>query len=412
MAKTTTRLEPGEHSIDRNTVYCNDSGKFLLDWHVRDHSGRLHKRRTQGDSKGEVRRRAKATAKVLLTSGNTAWKPTAKMVDYIDQVAKPLIADAPDERLREQTRRRYLIVLQWIRDEMKGLSIADATRFRTQEQALQAISAARGRETGRQARNVLGKYVNQQLVRDGLIPASPLVGMSIDLGTHKASNKPAGGVALTKDEYVRTVDALLAIDPAEGVSAGRGRYTLAQKIAKVANTVDALLIGAATGLRIGEVITLTWDRVLFTDDDVRIVITPAVSKTKKGRTAPVLDDRVADHIRARHAASGGAGYVVGAPADPLTMWDRDNAQKAARKLFNRLSDELGIKTLRTHSTHMWRATINTLLSGVVPEVQRAAFLGHDEAVNRASYTDTTDVSGMVAAFRTTLGTTTSGDETT
>lgn len=412
MAKTTTRLAPGEHSIDRNTVYTNAAGKYLLDWHVRDHSGRLHKRRTQGDSKGEVRRRAKATAKVLLTSGNTAWKPTAKMVDYIDQVAKPLIADAPDERLREQTRRRYLIVLQWIRDEMKGLSIADATRFRTQEQALQAISASRGRETGRQARNVLGKYVNQQLVRDGLIPASPLVGMSIDLGSHKASNKAAGGVALTRDEYTRTVDALLAIDAADGITAGRGRYTVTQKVAKVANTTDVLLIGAATGLRISEILSMTWENVTITDEAVMVTVTPEASKTHRGRTVPVMDDRVADRIRARHAASGGAGYVVGAPADHLVMWDRDNAQKATRAQLKAIGESLGIETLTTHGSHVWRATLNTLLVGVVPDAQRAAYFGHDVAVNRAAYTDTTDVSGMTAALQTTLRTTTIDSETT
>lgn len=397
-------LEPGEHTIMTNEPYEMASGATALDWSIRTHDGRLLRKRTQapaGTSKGEIRRRAKAkAAELLLTSGNSAWKPRQKMTKYIDEVARPLI-ERSDGRLREQTRRRYLIVLQWIRDEMRGLSIADATRFRAQEQALQSISASRGRETGRQARNVLGKYVNQQLVRDGLLTANPLVGMSIDLGTAKKSNKAAGGVALTRDEYARTVNALLAIDAADGITAGRGRYTVTQRVAKIANTVDVLLIGAATGLRISEILSMTWDNVTIADDAVMLTVTPEVSKTHRGRTVPVLDDRVADRVRARHTASGAAGYVVGAPTDAGVMWDRDNAQKAVRAQMRSLGEALGIDTLTTHGSHVWRATLNTRLVGSVPDVQRAAFFGHDTTVNRAAYTDTTDVSGMIAAFRTT-----------
>ena len=404
MAKTTTRLGPGEHSIDRNTPYTNASGKWLLDWHVRTHEGRLLKRRSQADNKGEVRRRAKATAKVLLTSGNASWKPTQPMTKYIDQVARPLIEQAPDERLRLQTRRRYLIVLQWIRDELDGLSIGDASKFRVQEQALQHISLLRGRETGRQARNVLGKYINQQLVRDNLIPANPLVGMSIDLGRTKTTAKGKGGVALTRDEYRRTVDALLSIDPADGITAGRGRFSVAERTQKVANTVDVLLVGAATGLRISEILTLTWDYVIIDGSDVKITVTEQASKTRRARTVPVLDPRVAQRIIAR--AADDTTYVIGSPADQDKQWDRDNAQKAAKAMLSRLGDDLDIDTLRTHSTHLWRATLNTMLVGVVPDAQRAAYFGHDTSINRAAYTDTTDVSGMTSAFAGVLKTTT------
>jgi hypothetical protein len=48
---------------------------------------------------------------------------------------------------------------------------------------------------------------------------------------------------------------------------------------------------------------------------------------------------------------------------------------------------------------LWRATLNSMLLEEVPEVIRAAFFGHDTAVNLASYTDLTDTSSMLAAAR-------------
>lgn len=65
--------------------------------------------------------------------------------------------------------------------------------------------------------------------------------------------------------------------------------------------------------------------------------------------------------------------------------------------------------MRTARTHVWRTTLNSLLLGAVPEVQRAAYFGHDAAVNRSAYTDVTDTSEMVEAARALTGTT--GDTT-
>lgn len=408
--KATGPLEPGEHNIDNCTPYASaDGSSLLLDWYLRDGVGRLHKKRSQapaGTAAGVLRRRAKAKAAELLkTSGDGAWKATRPMVDYIDQVTLPLIENAPDQRLKPNTRARYLLVLQWIRAEFKGLSIGSATRFRAQEQAIQAIAAERGRETGRQARNVIGKYINQQLIRDELLNANPLAGMDIDLGSVKKTTKPAGGVALRLDEYQRAVNALLEIDPAEGIKPRQGRYSVEQRVAKVAGTVDALLIGSATGLRIGEILSLDWEDVQVDKGEVAITVTPEKSKTRKGRTVPVLDGRVAKRIVERQTA-GGTGFVVGSPTDPQIQWDRDNAQKAVTAQLRRLGDELSIETLRTHGSHVWRATLNTLLAGKIPDAQRAAFFGHDVAINRTAYTDTTDVSGMVGAFKTTTSPTT------
>ena len=68
-------------------------------------------------------------------------------------------------------------------------------------------------------------------------------------------------------------------------------------------------------------------------------------------------------------------------------------------MYIELAQVLDIELLETARTHVWRATLNSLLLDSVPEVVRAAFFGHDAAVNRSAYTDLTDTSGMVTAAR-------------
>src|SRR5699024_10587538 len=74
----TTRLDPGEHSIDRAHVFPYRDG-FAMRWSIRLHSGRLMRPLTQGPTKGKVRARARARAADLLSgSGDGGWKGTSK----------------------------------------------------------------------------------------------------------------------------------------------------------------------------------------------------------------------------------------------------------------------------------------------------------------------------------------------
>lgn len=131
-----------------------------------------------------------------------------------------------------------------------------------------------------------------------------------------------------------------------------------------------------------------------------MVVTEDISKTHKARRVPVLDVRVAERILARqNAAPSRSAHVIGSPANELIAWDRDNCQKAATRLYMELGESLGIELLKTARTHVWRATLNSLLLDQVPEVIRAAFFGHDIAVNRGAYTDLADTSIMVTAAR-------------
>lgn len=217
--------------------------------------------------------------------------------------------------------------------------------------------------------------------------------MAIDLGDVKTRKRVAGGQALTGKEYDKVLNHLLAQTPGKGDG-----LTLARSIDKRRSVIDLTLLQATTGLRITEARTLTWDNVeVDGDGQMHLTVTEEISKTHRARTVPVLDDRVQAHLLTRRNTIGGR-YVVGAPGDPDTEWDRANALKAVKKLYIELSTDLAIPLLHDIRSHVWRATLNTLLIEL-PEVHRAAYFGHDESVNRTAYTDTTDTTAMVTAAR-------------
>lgn len=403
----TTWLEPGHHSIDRATPRLR-GGVWKLDWSIRLPDGRRVDKRSQAPTKGEVRRRAKvAAAELVATSGGT-WKSKSLMTDYLDQVSRPAIEQG---QLSEHSKRRYLIVLDLLAGNctkhqhdhsMKGHSIGSGTHFRPLEACLKEIAELHGTESARQTRSVVSKYVLQQMIRDDLIQGNPLSGMSIDLRSPKQATSSRGGQALTTDEYNAVLDHLLELDPAEGLKQpSRGRWSLADRIAKRRNTVDLTLLQATTGLRISEANALTWDLAEVGDDGtLHMNVTASISKTHRSRRVPVLDPQVAQRLLTRqNAAPNPRGYVIGSPADPTTPWDRDNCQKATTTLYKELAEVLGIELLETARTHVWRTTLNSMLLGDVPEVVRAAHFGHDAAVNRTAYTDLTNTSPMVNAAR-------------
>lgn len=408
----TTRLEPGQHSIDRNEPeQRGDTDTWYLDWHVRLHDGRLKGGRSQGPSKAEVRRRAKRTVNGHLASGGArgTWKGTSSISDYITKVSAPAIESAG---LRESSGSRYAIALKQLtggcdghkhKNSLAGHSIASATRFRALEAALLEIADLHGSESAHQARTVLSKYVLQQLIRDELINGNPLAGMRIDLSSApKTTSGKKGGIALSRGDYNSVLDYLLTLNPADGVIAPKqGRWKLADKVAKRRNAIDLTLLQAATGLRVSEANQLTFDDVEVDDDDVMHVhVREEIAKTGKSRRVPVLDDRVVDRmLTRRNAASGSSAFVIGAPTDDKKVWERDNSQKATTVLYTQMAKDLDIAAFATERTHIWRATLNSLLLDTVPEVVRAAFFGHDAKVNRSSYTDLTDTSPMVAAAR-------------
>lgn len=392
---STSQLQPGEDSISRVTPRKVEGG-FLLDWTIKLDDGKVLRKRSQARTVGQVRAKAYEKAEELrITQGSRgAWKPSSPLSEFIlseatAQLDKTTMADA--------TRRRYDIVVKLLAGQcdkhehagsLKGHSIKTGTRFDALERALLDIAGTHGVETARQARTVLGKYVMLPLVRKNLIERNPLRGESIDLASAVAptAKRSEETEALTRDEYVRVLDHLLALDPAEGVKPGRGRWSLEDRIALRRNMIDLTLLQAVTGLRVSEANALTWEDVLVDDDGyMNIVVGAQVSKTKMARTLLVLDDRVAERLVARRDRFDGEGYVIGAPSDHTKLWDRDNCRKGAATFYKEIGQALKIPLFETHRTHLWRATINSLVLDLPANV-RAGFLGHSEQINAAHYT--------------------------
>lgn len=399
---TSAKLEPGKDSIDRVTPKHLPDGSWQIDWRYRPlDGGKVRPYRTKAATKGLVRRRAHEKAAELRATFSDSWRPTDLVTDYIDQVSRPAIEKA---KLRDASRTRYRLVLKYLTGEcdkhrhrhaLKGKTIAQATRPRALRDLLLEIAETHGDESAHQARSVLSRYVLGQMVIDEVILASPIAGQRLGLGHEK---KTGGSHALTAAEWSEVLDHLLALDPAEGVlPPKRGMYILEDRIAVHANAIDLALLQATTGLRAGEARALIWRRdvAIGKNRKVSVTVSDAVSKTHRGRTVDVLDERVAERLIARReTAKSPDHYVIGSPADAGKPWNQRQSGAATARLYVAMADALGIETLRVARSHLWRATLNTVTAPYLSQEIRAAWFGHTTDVNGRHYTGRID-SGVV-----------------
>ena len=163
----TTRLAPGQHSIDR-VVPRRREGAWVLDWRLRLHDGRLVTKRSQGPTKGQARANARRTAeKLLTTSADSIWGPGDSLTEYITREAIPGIERA---RLAPNSVARYIIVARLLAGQctderhvhtetLRGYTILDGCRTKRLTAVLQDIATTHGPETAHQARSVASRYV-------------------------------------------------------------------------------------------------------------------------------------------------------------------------------------------------------------------------------------------------------------
>lgn len=409
----TTRLEPGEHSIDRNTPtkrILKGREVMVLDWSVRLHDGRLiENKRTQGRTAAEVRRKAKTTAKDLLSTGGqrNRWTPTTPIDRYLNEVS---LKEINESGRRPASITQYRRVLGLLRAQLTGHSISSAWHYDVLVDALNTIASANGAETARQTRSVLGKYLAQPMKRHRLIDHNPLDGARLDFTRYAPAPDPdkptRGGQALTAAEQERVIVHLLNLDPAEGVIKPiRGRWNLENRINRRRNTINLTLFQAGAGLRMSEALQIT-HRLLEVDDDgtIHVNVTKDIAKTGVARRTPVADPRIAEHLLARLNTAGNTDeYLICAPADPKKRWARagnGGATGCVADLYMQLAKDLDIPLLEDARSHLWRTTLSSRYEEAgVPREHYAAILGHDEKTNKRSYTDRTDTSAMVAAYR-------------
>lgn len=395
------KLQEGENSIlsARPTKLAN--GSWSLQWRIRYEDGRIEKHTTcRKGTIGELRRKALRKAEELRTSNrsNSGWKRSSSMTDYIKE--EVISAIKKSGSLAPRTITAYRTALTYMAAELKGYSIADASRIRVIEQAAQRIAEEHGTATARQALKVTSKHVMSRLVRDELVQSNPLRDYTPDLPSHIAKHRPAGGQALSPAEHEKVISYLLSADPQDVFSREKNQHrrTREDRVRKWRLVIDATLLQSATGMRIGEIRLLQRKCVLEDKSPLVIHITPEVSKTKRGRRIPVLDERIESRLRDRLAkmSADPEALVFPAPSSFFKEWDSSNAQKAIRELYTSLASILDIPLLNEVRSHVWRTTLNTeWMEKGVPDVIRSAYFGHTEDVNRQYYTDLTDISPLM-----------------
>ncbi|MCT1716400.1 tyrosine-type recombinase/integrase [Dermabacter hominis] len=386
---SSTELKPGENSIDRAKPSVR-RGRLMLDWRICLPNGEVVRKRTEAPARtrhADLRARAHATAAKILEEASpqalqSSWSLSDGFATYMDQVSRERLAEA---RLAPRTVVEYSRALELLINASGKATIEQMCTPRALKGLLSTIEKSNGAGTAHQARTVLSKYVLRPLAGlDQLIPSRHLLD-DVDHGrSERRSELPA---TLTKDEWSRVLEHLLERSPELGIEVADA-WNRKRAIMKSAQTIKLTLLQMVTGMRLSEALALTWDDVSVRNGQTHVSIRD--SKTGRPRTIPMLDERVAMLLTRDESP-----FVIHSPTTP-TKWDSANAGAAVRAFYPVLAEELGIPVLAEKRTHLWRATLNTILAESVPSSTRAAFLGHSESVNERAYTANVDLSKLRA----------------
>lgn len=387
------KLQPGEDTIKSVTPRKTETG-YELRWRVRDFEGRLYAKRTQARTVGEARRRAFEKAEQIkrATSETTTWTPADSITDFIDREVEPAIKE---KRLSKASRARYLEVMAHYRRYTQGKSISAATSASSLIRTLKTISKEIGPETARQTRSVVSNYLFGQLVVHQLTPSNPIRGMSFDF---LKSENSEGKYYPTQAEWQAFLDYVLTDDP-DSPMPGKENVPQAHKReakARHARIIQLTELQLATGLRASEARQITWADVAQDDHGVVwVTVRPEMSKTKVGRTIPVLVPEVGKRLLAR---KGKDEELVIPQPNSGKPWDKAGVHKAVRDYYEGVAgtseDFAFLKKIRSHA---WRGALNTITAPHLRPDIRAAYFGHTEKVNARAYTDHVNVRPMMKA---------------
>lgn len=389
------KLEPGVHTIASSKARKVD-GHVEITWRIRDYEGRLHTKYSQGKTAGEARRRAYEKAEAILKASadtQTTWTVADSITDFIDSEVEPVIKE---KRLSEASRTRYLEVLAHYRRYTFGKSINASMSAASLIKTLKAISAEIGPETARQTRSVVSNYVFGQLIVHQLAPSNPIRGMSFDF--LKSENREDKYFP-TQKEWRAFLDYVLADDPDSPMPGKEGipQAHKASAKARHARIIQLTELQLATGLRASEARQITWANITEADGTAWVTVPASISKTKVGRTIPVLVPEVGGRLLARRGEDD--ELVIPQPTSDRP-WDKAGVHKAVREYYTGVatkSEELAyLKQVRSHA---WRGALNTITAPHLRPDIRAAYFGHTEKVNARSYTDHLSVRPMMEAVQ-------------
>lgn len=386
-----TRIQPGEHSIDRNNPRPHNGG-YVLDWSIRLNDGKLVRKRTQGATKSAVRARAKETAKNLLKAGNQHWTLNKPINDYLATETAQRIQEST--RLKDLSKRRYTAALELLKPHLKGYNISDAMTFDVMEKTLKAIAKDAPGSVST-ARTVLSSYTADQLVRAGVITANPIRGVNLDIAAPKP--KKSDRRTLTKPEWDAVVKHLLTRDTTTLLTPTKHK-NIRQSTRNIhAHTVRLTLLQAVSGLRIAEANQLQWKHIIDGDDGMLIDASADIVKGRKGkekgRFIPILRADVAEYLRTHREDD--EHFIVGSPTTTARPWDATNADDKVPELYRQIAEATGVKILQDLRSHSWRATLHGVYADVMDPATRAAIFGHTEQVAEEYYNDRQNIESLM-----------------
>lgn len=441
-----TALAEGENTIDSAKGQYWEDGTVAISWSVLvPGEARARKRTTRGKrgtTVKELKRRAHGQAEKMVAQadGERRWTARSSMADYVRKGVVRAIEAEPE--LRWRTRKSYMRLAGILEEEAGRKTVGSFCRARALKEMLRHVAATHGTATAKQVRKFMGKYVMTPLVEDEAIPANPLVGLSVTLPQHKASNRPVGGKAIAPEDRRRCIEWLEAVDCEATASTG-GRVTHEEAVRRRSELVNMTLLQATCGLRIGEVLALRKEDVYRKDGVLVVRVRPEVSKTHKGREVPVVDTigngEVAAMMEARASRARAGWPIFGMPTDPSRQWNESNCmkglryippkltkrQQAAKRekmgpradggerkiperrlgLYHEMAKALKLPILEEEATHVWRATLATERKAEgMPADMVSALFGHSEEVDEQYYTDAFRPSQILKA----MGATTDG----
>lgn len=415
------QLEEGEHSVDRSqtsTITLAGREVKVLYWAVHPHGwARPQRRRTQAppDTPDKVlRARATAHAEEILRTHGEALTQTRTMSvgQYVKEVVEPVIMGNP--RLSAASVRQYKRVLRLLLGECEGdhshrftiapLKFQSVTVFRRVLDCLQEIAKFHGEESAHQARTVLSGYVFQQMAYDNLIDRDPILNRRIDLSSMAREKKIGrkGGVALSRSQYHKVLNWLLAFDPAEAPTAiSAPHWRRDAVVARLGRVRDLTLVQMSTGLRIEEALGLPIRSAQVDKEGaVRLTISGKggylrIASSWCDPALPVFK-RLLSNVKPND-------YLIGSPNDRSKPWDNRNAGRSVEELYLLMRETLKIEAFKHERSHVWRATLNTLLVDVLSPEKRAAQFGHSTRINKKSYLDLALTETEIGMARRALG---------
>lgn len=322
-----------------------------------DATGQRHWRRVSERLKEDCERRVREIERGAGEEDAGTRRPVMTVAEYaaewLDQVAR---AQAPG------TRRAHGQSMARVLPHIGGKRL-DALTPRD----LHALAACLERE-GRLGERVRASTMTalatmlNAAVRQGLIARSPGAGF-------RMRRPEPGSEGFTQDEVRRLADA-----------------------AREEDTRTAVLLAAATGLRLGELLGLRWEDIDLERGALRVVRSRSHGvggdvtgppKTRSSRRTIPLGPATADMLRRHRERTGGDGWV----------WPGRRGEVLARKTlqhrFMRLREAAGVRPLPFHALRHSFATF-MLESGVHPRVVQD-MLGHANIdVTMRTYSHLTD----------------------